>query len=64
MLIQAVDALPPVAYDLGVSGWVPTLELTVHVRARPTPGWLRIALSSVNLAGGLIEEDAEIWDYQ
>lgn len=62
MLIAAVDALPPVAYDLGISGWVPTLELTVHVRARPTPGWLRISLSSSNLAGGLIEEDAEIWD--
>ena len=32
MLLQVVDALPPVAHDLGVSGWVPTLELTVHVR--------------------------------
>lgn len=62
LLIAAVDALPPVAYDLGISGWVPTLELTVHVRARPAPGWLRISLSSSNLAGGLIEEDAEIWD--
>jgi acyl-CoA thioesterase len=62
MLLMVVDALPPVAFDLGISGWVPTLELTVHVRARPAPGWLQIALSSVNFAGGLIEEDAEVWD--
>lgn len=62
LLLQAVDALPPVAYDLGVSGWVPTLELTVHVRARPVPGWLRISLTTVNFAGGLLEEDAQVWD--
>ncbi len=62
MLLQVVDALPPVAYDLGISGWVPTLELTVHVRAKPAAGWLRIVTSSVNFAGGFLEEDAEIWD--
>ena len=62
MLLQVVDALPPVAHDLGVSGWVPTLELTVHVRAKPAPGWLRISTSSVNFASGFLEEDAEIWD--
>ena len=43
MLLLARDALPPVAFDLGLSGWTPTLELTVHVRARPAPGWLRVA---------------------
>lgn len=62
MLLQVVDALPPVAYDLGLTGWVPTLELTVHVRAKPAPGWLRLNMASVNLAGGFVEEDAEIWD--
>jgi acyl-CoA thioesterase len=62
MLLLAVDALPPVAFELGVAGWTPTLELTVHVRAKPAPGWLRIALSTVNYAGGFMEEDAEVWD--
>lgn len=64
MLLLAVDALPPVTFDLGLRGWTPTLELTAHVRARPAPGWLRVRASTRNLAGGLLEEDAEVWDSQ
>ncbi len=62
MLLLAVDTLPPVTFDLGLPGWAPTLELTAHVRARPTPGWLRVRVSTRNFAGGLLEEDAEVWD--
>ena len=62
MLLLAVDALPPVTFDLGLFGWTPTVELTVHVRARPVPGWLRVVHSTRNLAGGFLEEDAEVWD--
>ncbi len=62
LLLLACDALPPVTFDLGLFGWTPTLELTVHVRARPAPGWLRVKASTRNLAGGLLEEDAEVWD--
>ncbi len=62
LLLLAADALPPVTFDLGLLGWTPTLELTVHVRAAPAPGWLRVVHSSRNLAGGLLEEDAEVWD--
>ncbi|MFM9366627.1 thioesterase family protein [Streptomyces sp. Da 82-17] len=61
-LLLAVDALPPTAFELGLSGWVPTVELTVHVRCRPAPGPLRVAISTRNLAGGFLEEDAEVWD--
>jgi acyl-coenzyme A thioesterase PaaI-like protein len=61
-LLLAADALPPTAFDLGLKGWTPTLELTVHVRRRPAPGRLRVALRTRNLAGGLLEEDAEVWD--
>lgn len=61
-LLLAVDALPPTAFDLGLAGWVPTVELTVHLRSQPAPGPLRIALKTRNLAGGLLEEDAEVWD--
>lgn len=61
-LLLAVDALPPVTFDLGMPGWAPTLELTAHVRARPAPGWLRVRASTSNLAGGMFEEDCEVWD--
>ncbi|WP_280886568.1 thioesterase family protein [Streptomyces sp. LBL] len=61
-LLLAVDALPPTAFELGLSGWVPTVELTVHVRARPAPGPLRVSITTRNLAGGFLEEDAEVWD--
>jgi hypothetical protein len=61
-LLLAVDALPPTAFEIGLSGWVPTVELTVHVRARPAPGPLRVSITTRNLAGGFLEEDAEVWD--
>jgi hypothetical protein len=61
-LLLVGDAMPPTAFDLGLAGWVPTVELTTHVRARPAPGPLRVAISTRNLAGGYLEEDAEIWD--
>ncbi|MEW2545541.1 thioesterase family protein [Streptomyces sp. NPDC047002] len=61
-LLLAVDALPPAAFELGVTGWTPTVELTVHVRARPAPGPLRVSIATRNLAGGFLEEDAEVWD--
>ncbi|MFF4751961.1 thioesterase family protein [Streptomyces sp. NPDC002514] len=61
-LLLAVDALPPTAFELGLSGWVPTVELTVHVRHRPAPGPLRVSITTRNLAGGFLEEDAEVWD--
>lgn len=62
LLLLAVDALPPVTFDLGLLGWTPTLELTVHLRANPAPGWLRVVASTRNVAGGFLEEDAEVWD--
>ncbi|MEV4613723.1 thioesterase family protein [Kitasatospora sp. NPDC049258] len=62
LLLLVADALPPVTFDLGLPGWAPTIELTVHLRARPEPGWLRVSHATRNLAGGYFEEDAEVWD--
>jgi acyl-CoA thioesterase len=62
LLPAIVDALPPTVFELGYAGWVPTLELTLHVRARPVPGWLRCSVRSRHLSAGLVEEDAEVWD--
>ncbi|MFI2226208.1 thioesterase family protein [Streptomyces fradiae] len=61
-LLLTVDALPPTAFDLGLSGWTPTVELTAHIRCRPAPGPLRVSITTRNLAGGFLEEDAEVWD--
>ncbi len=56
------DAGPPAALNLTPAGWVPTIELTVHVRARPVPGWLRGVFRTRFLIGGYLEEDGELWD--
>jgi hypothetical protein len=61
-LLMVVDALPPVTFDLGMPGWAPTLELTAHVRARPAPGWAVVRHCTRTVAGGLFEEDREVWD--
>jgi hypothetical protein len=47
--------------DLGEVGSA-TVELTVHVRARPAPGWLACRSTTRFVAGGFHEEDFEIWD--
>jgi acyl-CoA thioesterase len=61
-LLFFLDALPPVAFDLGIMGWAPTLEFSGHVRAEPAPGLLQVELRTSNVAGGFMEEDATIWD--
>ena len=61
-LLLVVDALPPITFTYGAMGWAPTLELTAHVRAKPAPGWLKVTHASRNIAGGMFEEDCEVWD--
>lgn len=61
-LLMVVDALPPVTFNLGMPGWAPTIELTAHVRATPAPGWLKVRHHTRTMAGGLFEEDCEVWD--
>jgi hypothetical protein len=61
-LLTVVDLLPPVTFDLGRPGWAPTLELTAHIRAVPAAGWLKVRHATRNVAGGMFEEDCEVWD--
>lgn len=57
-----VDAFPPAVLEVVEAAGTPTLELTVHVRQRPAPGWIQARLTTRVLAGGLLEEDVELWD--
>ncbi len=56
------DAFPPAVFNVTERGWVPTLELTVHVRARPRSNVLHCVFRTRFLFGGFLEEDGEMWD--
>jgi len=57
------DAFPPAVFGLlGRVGWVPTVELTVHVRRRPSPGWMLARFGTADLLDGRLVEDGLLWD--
>ncbi|HEY9415249.1 MAG TPA: thioesterase family protein [Pseudonocardia sp.] len=58
----AGDVLPPVVFNVGRSGWAPTVQLTALLRARPAPGWLRAEVRSRVIAGNWFDEDATVLD--
>ena len=60
-LAALVDGAAPAVLDIGAPGSA-TIELTVHVRARPAPGWLACRTTTRHVIGGYHEEDFEIWD--
>lgn len=62
-LLLFADAFPPSIFGLlGLVGWVPTIELTVHVRRRPAPGWILGQFRTLDLADGRMIEDGALWD--
>jgi len=57
------DAFPPPLFlKVGYIGWVPTIELTVHVRRRPVEGWIRGHFRTSDAAGNRTIEEAWLWD--
>jgi acyl-coenzyme A thioesterase PaaI-like protein len=61
-LLFAVDSYPPATFDIEFSGWVPTLEMTVYVRALPVPGPVRIAQIARLIEAGRVDEACFVWD--
>jgi acyl-CoA thioesterase len=62
LLLTVSDALPPVTFDLGIAGWVPTIELSVLLRCEPVDGWLRVVQRAKAVHGGWLDEECEVWD--
>jgi acyl-coenzyme A thioesterase PaaI-like protein len=61
-LLFAVDALPPATFDIEMTGWVPTLELTAYVRALPAPGPLRLVQRAHLIDAQRVDESCWVWD--
>ncbi|NHA69409.1 thioesterase family protein [Phycicoccus flavus] len=61
--LVACDVTPPAAWNaLGASGWVPTVELTAHVRARSGEGPLTVEVGTRHVEAGFLDEDALVHD--
>lgn len=62
-LVLLTDVFPPSALAVaGPTGWVPTIELTVHVRRRPAPGWIQARFETDDLHDGRMIESGCLWD--
>ena len=61
-LLLAVDILPPATFDLGSTGWVPTLELTAYVRRVPAPGPLLVRHRARLVESDIVDEACDVWD--
>ena len=61
-LLYSVDAIPPATLMIGSTGWVPTLQMSTYVRARPALGWLKIRMKANVVAAGTVDETCVLWD--
>jgi hypothetical protein len=61
-LVMAVDAFPPSTFDLGLTGWVPTMSLSAWVRALPAPGRLVVRTRTRLVQDSFVDETCDVWD--
>jgi acyl-CoA thioesterase len=62
-VLVAADAFPPPVFNTALPiAWTPTVELTVHVRARPVGPMLACVFRTRFVAAGYLEADGELWD--
>jgi hypothetical protein len=56
------DALPPITFTQGRLGWVPTIQLSLTVRAHPVPGPTWVTVRGGTEVGGYLDEQFQVWD--
>lgn len=61
-LLFAVDALPPATFDIELTGWVPTLQLSAYVRGIPAPGPVRVLQRAHLIGDHRVDEACFVWD--
>ncbi|MFZ0664330.1 MAG: thioesterase family protein [Acidimicrobiales bacterium] len=61
-LLFAGDAFPPATFEIEFVGWVPTLAMTVFVRALPEPGPVRVLQRAQLIDAQRVDESCFIWD--
>ena len=61
-LLVAVDAMPPLGYDLGAPGWAPTVQLSSYIRRLPAPGPIRVRATATDVGTGQIDHLVHAWD--
>jgi acyl-coenzyme A thioesterase PaaI-like protein len=61
-LLYAVDAFPPATFEIEITGWVPTLELSVYVRALPAPGPVQVLQRAQLIDAQRVDEACFVWD--
>ncbi len=58
-----VDSFPPaVLMAVTNAGWVPTIEMTTHIRSAAEAGWIQGRVTTSNVRGGTLIEDVQLWD--
>lgn len=62
-LVLASDCLPPTVFNTELEpNWVPTVQMTIHIRNRPRTQWLLLDSHSRFITGGMFEVDNTIFD--
>jgi acyl-CoA thioesterase len=57
------DALPPPVFNVGAfAPWTPTVELTVHIRRRPTGTRLGVSFHTDLIGGTFFESSGTLWN--
>ena len=62
-LILFSDVFPPSPFKkFGVLGWVPTIEISISIIKKPSPGWIAGQFRTDSLSNGRMIESGCLWD--